>query len=232
MTFPVPLSPRTPASPMKDGRSPRIHLSLMIWTLLLIALVLVEIRHLPPGLTVLLVPYLALMARHWVGRLRQPSQIEPAMPRDDVAGSPPDDEPDDCADSLGSDGCSSSDDYPSPTSPPPTEEPAPPPSRRNRVRRRPRTPEAEPPAASWMQIQPGRFVRVEELQPGDLADAPNGDSQPNEFHGATPLDEPEATLEAVSIPSDDDTDLSESRVRIEVPIACQDAAGATTQPDR
>jgi hypothetical protein len=44
---------------MKDGRSPRIHLSLTIWTLLLIGLVLVEIRHLPPGVTMLLVPYLA-----------------------------------------------------------------------------------------------------------------------------------------------------------------------------
>jgi hypothetical protein len=56
MTFPDPLSSRTPTSPMMDGRSPRIHLSLTIWTLLLIGLVLVEIRHLSPGLTVLLVP--------------------------------------------------------------------------------------------------------------------------------------------------------------------------------
>src|SRR4051794_40193902 len=87
------LSP-SPSSPMLDGRSPRIHLSLTIWTLLLIGLVLVKIRHLPPGLTVLLVPYLALMARLWIGRLRKRNQIEPAMPLSDAAGSPSDDEPD------------------------------------------------------------------------------------------------------------------------------------------
>ena len=104
MTCPDPLSSRTPTSPMMDGRSPRIHLSLTIWTLVLIGLVLVEIRRLPPGLTVLLVPYLALMARHWIGRLRQRDSDRAGDPLDDAGGSPSDDEPDERADSPGSGG--------------------------------------------------------------------------------------------------------------------------------
>ena len=210
MTCPDPLSSRTPTSPMMDGRSPRIHLCLTIWTLLLIGLVLVEIRHLPPGLTVLLVPYLALMARHWIGRLRQRDQIEPAMPLDDAAGSPSDDEPDECADSSGSGDRSGYDDSPQPASPRPTEEQATPPSRRGRARRRPRAPEVEPLAASWVQVRPGRFVRVEEMSSEHPADESGGDSRPDEPHGATPPDEPGATLEAGSIPAATDTDVTES----------------------
>jgi hypothetical protein len=211
---------------MTDGRSPRIHLSLTIWTLLLIGLVLVEIRRLPPGLMVLLVPYLVLMARHWIGRLRQEGRSEPVMPRHDEAGSPPDDEPDEYAESLGSDGCSSDDDSPQPTLSPPIEEPAPPPSRRNRVRRRPRAPEVEPTAASWMQVQPGRFVRVEEMSPEHPTDESDGDRRTDEPHEITPLDEPGAPPEAVSIPAEAVADVSVSQVQIEVSVASQDNAGA------
>ena len=176
---------------MANGRSPRIEQFLTIWTLLLIGLVLVEIMRLPPGLTVLLVPYLVLMARHWIGRLRQPGHIEPAMPPDDAAGSPSYVEQDKCAESLGSDGCFGCDDSDQPTSPPPTEEPAPAPSRRVRARRRPKVPEAEPPVASWLQVRPGRFVRVKELQPGEPADESDSDGRADEPHGDTPPDEVE-----------------------------------------
>src|SRR5262245_4050938 len=78
---------RTPTSPMLDGRSPRIHLALTIWTALLIGLVLVEIRRLPPGLTALLVPYLAVTAWLCLTRLRQREHAEPAMSLDDTAAS-------------------------------------------------------------------------------------------------------------------------------------------------
>lgn len=228
---------------MMDGRSPRIPLFLTIWTLLLIGLVLVEIRRLPLGLTMLLVPYLALMASHWVGRLRQRSKIEPAIPRHDEAESspddgsdaaefPPDDELDEHADSPGIDGCSGCDDSPQPTLPRMIEEPATPPSRRNRVRRRPRAPETKPSAASWTQVQPGRFVRVEQLQPGEPADEPVSDGWPDEPHEPTPLDEPVAPPEAVSIPADADTDVAESQIQIEVQTAGQDTEGATAPSDR
>ena len=216
---------------MTDGRSPRIHLFLTIWTLLLIGLVLVEIRHLPPGLTVLLVPYLALMARHWVGRLRPPGRIEPAILRDDAAGSPSDDEPDECVDSPTSIDRSGCGDCPMPVFLHPAEEPSPPPLQRSRSRRRPRAPEVEPSAASWVQIGPGRFIRVEEKVPEHPADESGSDSRPDEPHGATPPDESGSSLEAVSIPADDDTNLSESQVQIEVLVASQDAAGATVQSD-
>lgn len=232
MTGPDPLSTRTPTSPMMDGQSPRTHLFLTIWTLLLIGLILVEIRHLPPGLTVLLVPYLALMARHWIGRLRQRGHTEPVMSQDDAAGSPSDDEPDECADSLGSDGCSSYDDSPRPTLSPPTEESATPPSRRGRARRRPRAPEVEPSAASWVQIGPGRFIRVEEMVPEHPSAKSDGNDCPDEPHEAMSHDEVETAPEADSIPADDDTDVSESQVQIEVPVVSQDTTGATAPSGR
>src|SRR5262245_33330077 len=147
---------------MMDGRTPRIHLCLTIWTLLLIGVVLVEIRHLSPVLTVLLLPYLAVMARHWIIRLRQRDQIELAMPLGDAADAPFDDESDARADSPGSGGRSDYDDSPQPASPRPTDEPATPSSRRGRARRRPKAPQVEPLAASWVQVQPGRFVRIQE----------------------------------------------------------------------
>jgi hypothetical protein len=192
---------------MMDSRSPRIHLSLTIWSLLLIGLVLVEIRHLPPGLTVLLVPYLALMSRHWVGRLRQRGQIEPALPLGDAAESPSDDELEERADSSGSPGRSGYDDSPQPASPHPTEELVTLPSRRGRARRT-KAPQVEPIAASWVQIRPGRFVRVDEVAPEPPAD----DSRPDEPHGATPSDEPGTPLEAGSTSADADAEVSRSEV--------------------
>src|SRR5262245_33958155 len=108
---------------MLDARSPRIDLSLTIWTLVLIGLVLVEIRRLPPGFTALLVPYLVVMARQRIIGLRQRDQNEPAMSLNDAAGSPSRDEPEGCADSPGSGDRSGCDDAPMPESPRPTEEP-------------------------------------------------------------------------------------------------------------
>jgi hypothetical protein len=198
---------------MTDGRSPRIYLFLTIWTLLLIGLVLVEIRHLPPGLTVLLVPYLALMARHWLGRLRQPGHIEPAIPRDDTAGSPLDDEPDECADSPTSIDRSGCDDCPMPVSLHPTEEPALPPSRRGRVRRRPRAPEVEPSAASWVQVRPGRFMRVEEKVPEHPADESDGNGRPDEPHLAMSHDGVDTAPEADPISTDADAVIPETQAR-------------------
>jgi hypothetical protein len=195
---------------MMDGRSPRIHQCLTIWTMLLIGLVLVEIRHLPPVLTVSLVPYLAFMARHWIGCLRKREQVEPAMLIDEAAGSPSDNEPDECAVSPGSDGRSGYDDSSQPASPRPTEELAVPPSRRGRARRRSKAPEAESLAASWVQVGPGRFVRVEERPLEQTADESDGDSRPDDPHGTTPSDELGALLAADSIPADADADVSES----------------------
>jgi hypothetical protein len=198
---------------MKDGRSPRIHLFLTIWTLLLIGLVLVEIRHLSPGLTVLLVPYLALMARHWVGRLRQRGRIEPAMHRDEAVGSPPDDEPDECVDSPTSIDRSGCDDCPMPVFLHPAEEPSPPPLPRSRARRRPRAPEVEPSAASWVQIGPGRFIRVEEKAPEHPAAESDGNDGPDEPHEAMSHDEVETAPEADPISTDADAVIPEPEAR-------------------
>src|SRR4051794_29088809 len=129
MTSPTGSLPN-PASPMMDGRSIRIHLCLTIWTLLLIGLVLIEIQHLAAVLTVLLVPYLALMAGHWISCLRKRDQTEPAMLLDDAGESPSDDEPEERADSPGSHDRSVCDDSPQPASPLPIEEQATAPSRR------------------------------------------------------------------------------------------------------
>src|SRR5262249_13669793 len=159
--LPRPSLSRTPTSPMMDGPSPRIHLCLTFWTLLLIGVVLVESRHLPLSLIVLLVPYLALMARHWISCLRQRDHVHPVMPLDDAGGSPGGDESDERADSPRSGGRFGYDNSPQPALLRQTEEPVTPPSRRVRARRRPRAPQVEPSAASWVQVQPGRFVRVE-----------------------------------------------------------------------
>lgn len=164
---------------MTDGRSPRIHLLLTIWALLLIGLVLVDIRHLPPGLTLLLLPYLALMAWHWIGRLRQRAPIRAEMPLVDADGSSSDDEQRGCADRPGIGDHSGGDDSPIPVAVRPDEEPVTP-LRRSRTRRRPRVPEAEPSAASWVQVGPGRFVRVEEMAPERPVDESDGNGRPDE----------------------------------------------------
>src|SRR5262249_23378752 len=201
-----------PTSPMMDARSPRIHLALTVWTLVLIGLVLVETRRLPPGLTALLVPYLALMARHWIIRLRQPDHAEPVISFDQAPDSPADNEPQERADSAGSRGCSGYDDAPMTTSPRPTDEQVTPPSRSGRVRRRSRAPEPEPLAASWVQVQPGRFVRVKGVAPEHPADESGGDSRIEDPHGDTPPDEPGAIREAGSVPADSEAAVTESEV--------------------
>src|SRR5262245_41480994 len=155
---------------MMDDRSPRIHLSLTIWTLLLIGSVLVEVRRLPPGLTALLVPYLVLMAWHWMSCLRQRDPGEPAIARDDAAESPSVDESGECADSRGSGDRPGSIDPQQPASPCPPAEQTSPPSRRGRARRRAKALDPEPLAASWIQVRPGRFIRVEEISPQHPAD--------------------------------------------------------------
>jgi hypothetical protein len=194
---------------MLDARSPRIDLSLTIWTPLLIGLVLVEIRRLPPGLTALLVPYLVLMARQRIIRLRQPDRGDPEISLDDAAETPAHDEPEGCADSPGSGDRSGCDDAPMPKSPRPIEEPVTPPSRRTRTRRRTRTPEPEPSAASWVQIRPGRFVRVDEMAPVHPADGADGDSRFDEPHGAPSSDESGVTPDAGSIPAETETAVAE-----------------------
>ena len=150
---------------MMDDRSPRIHLTLTVWTLVLIGLVLVEARRLPPGLTALLVPYLVLMAWHWMSRLRRAGLWRAGdlarrcrrislgrrvgrmcrFPR--IWRRPGSNKPH------------------QPASPRPPAEQASPRSRRGRARRRVRAHEPEPLAASWVQVRPGRFVRFEEISP-------------------------------------------------------------------
>jgi hypothetical protein len=192
---------------MKDGRSPRIHLSLTIWTLLLIGLVLVEIRHLPAGLTVLLVPYLTLMAWDRMHRLRWQDDGEPDTSHDVAAGSPLNDELDERADSPGPADRSGCDDCPLPAPPRPTEEQVTPPSRRGRARRRSRTPEGEPLAASWVEVRPGRFVRVDEMAP----EHPPGDSRTDDARRAT-FAERAVIPEAGSIPEATGAEVSGSEI--------------------
>jgi hypothetical protein len=211
---------------MMDGPSPRIHLCLTIWTLLLIGVVLVESRHLPLSLTVLLVPYLALMARHWVGRLRQRGDAEPATFLVDAAGSPDEDESDERADSPGSGGRFGYDNSPQPALLRPAEVKLTLPSRQVRTRRRPKTPQAEPlSAASWVQVQPGRFLRVQEMAPAQPADETDNDSRPDEPDGAPPSAEPGAPLEAGSPAAEADAEVSESEVQAN--HADEDVADAT-----
>ena len=66
---------------MTDGWPPRTARFLTAWTVLLLGLVLVEIRHLPPVLAALLVPYLVLMAWHGVAGLRRRPMIGRWSPR-------------------------------------------------------------------------------------------------------------------------------------------------------
>jgi hypothetical protein len=77
----------------------------------------------------------------------------------------------------------------------------------------------------WVQVQPGRFVRVEEMPPEHPADKPDGDSRPDESDGAMPSEEPVVTLEAGQTPADADTEESGSEV--EVSHANEEATDAT-----
>jgi hypothetical protein len=70
----------------------------------------------------------------------------------------------------------------------------------------------EPYAASWVQVQPGRFVRVEEMPPKHAADESDSESRSDEPHGATPSDEPDAVLEAGLTSAEADAEVSESEV--------------------
>src|SRR5262249_44701368 len=90
-----------------------------------------------------------------------------------------------------------------------------PPSRRTRARRRTRTPEPEPSVASWVQVRPGRFVRVDEMAPGPPADEAHGDSGSDAPHGATSSDEPGVTPKAGSIPADTEAAVSESEPEVD-----------------
>jgi hypothetical protein len=60
----------------------------------------------------------------------------------------------------------------------------------------------------------------------------DGNDCPEEPHETMSHDEVEAALEAVSIPADDDTDVSESQVQIEVLVVSQDTTGATAPSGR
>jgi hypothetical protein len=70
------------------------------------------------------------------------------------------------------------------------------------------------------------------MSPEHPADESSGDSRPDEPHEPTPLDEPGASLEAVSITADADTDVSESQIRIEAQAASRDTTGATAPSAR
>jgi hypothetical protein len=148
------------------------------------------------------------MSRHWVGRLRQRAPIQAVMPLDDADGSSSDDERQGCTDRPGIGDCSGGDDSPIPAPVRPDEEPVTP-SRRSRARRRPRVPEAEPSAASWVQVGPGRFVRVEEMAPERPADESDGNGRPVEPYEGLSHDEVETTPEGDSISADTGTVASE-----------------------
>jgi hypothetical protein len=187
---------------MTDGWPPRTARLLTTWTLLLLGLVLVEIRHLPPVLAALLVPYLALMTWHGVSGLRRRAMIGQDDGADSEAGSPGTAETTEMAATPVPDPDPASDDLPLPP-------------RRGRTRRRPRTPETEPSAASWVQVQPGRFVRVEETTSPD---------QPDDI----PPSDPGATQEAVLTPEVLDPEVIEPEV--EVPYEpSQDTSGPEDQ---
>jgi hypothetical protein len=180
---------------MTDGWRPRTALILMPWTLLLLGLVLVEIRHLPPVLAALLVPYLALMAWHGAAGLRRRTVIGQMEPHEGGSQSRSDDGADDEADSPVTAGLSGTGAIPVPDPSPPSDgQTLPMPPRRGRARRRPPTP--EPSSASWVQVQPGRFLRVEEPSPPD---------QPDD----SPPPDPEATQGAVLTPEVSDPEAAE-----------------------
>jgi hypothetical protein len=190
---------------MMDRRSPWIHLALTVWTVMLVGLVLVEIGRLPLGLTAVLVPYLTLTAWHWIGHLRQPEPTEPALLSDDTVESPADIQPDEAADSPGSGDCPGNGDASMTTLSRPTEESIAPPTRWGRARRRSRALEPEPSSASWVQVRPGRFVRVDEMAPEHPAEGSGGDTRIEEPHGDTSPDTPGLTPDAGSIPNDADS---------------------------
>jgi hypothetical protein len=169
----------------------------------LLGLVLVEIQHLPPVLAALLVPYLTLMALYWIAGLRRRTMIGQMEPQEGGSQSRPEERADSQTDSPGTAETTETAAIPVPD-PDPTSDglPLPPPSRRGRGRRRPRTPEPGPCVASWVQVQPGRFIRVEEPTP------PN---QPDN----SPQSDPDATQEAVLTPEVPDPDAAEPEVESE-----------------
>jgi hypothetical protein len=65
------------------------------------------------------------------------------------------------------------------------------------------------------------------MPPEHPADETDGDSRPDDPHGATPSDEPGATLEVGSILADADANVSESEVEIKARNAGPDATDAT-----
>ena len=93
------------------------------------------------------------------------------------------------------------------------------------ARRRPRAPLVEPLSASWVQVQPGRFIRVEEMSPEQPADETGSDSRLDEPDGATPSAEPGAPLEPGSPAAVADAEVSESEVQAN--HADEDVANAT-----
>jgi hypothetical protein len=155
-------SPIPPAA-MTDGPSPRTALLLMTWTVGLLGLVLVHIHDLPFGLAVLLVPYLALMVRHWSGGLRRRTIETRPRPHEDPGGFG-------CADGAGQDAnhsgpvaCTGETDAPTPgpgVNSTAEEYPMPTPVRRSRSRRRADSPEPVQPDSTWVRVQPGRYIRA------------------------------------------------------------------------
>lgn len=196
---------------MTDGRPPRIARFLTAWTLLLLGLVLVEIRYLPPVLATLLVPYLALMAWYWIGGFRRRATSGTTEAREGGFRSPSDDGAGDEANFPEAAELSGTDSIPGPDSDPPSDGHSVPTSpRRGRSRRRPRTPEPGPSAASWVQVQPGRFLRVEEPSPPDQPDdSPPPDPEETQGVALTPwVPDAESAEPEIESPHESDQDSS------------------------
>jgi len=160
--------------PTPSTRRPE-HLLLIAWTVALALLVGWTYRSTPPTLAWALLPYLALVARHLLAPPARPSagpgpaeSAEPAEPRA-VAPIPP----------------IETEAIPAPV------RPAPP-----KPRRRPRPRTIAEPAAAWVQVGPGRFVRGE--QPESTANERAEDPEPTE---AAPGSEVGAALDSPGPPS-------------------------------
>jgi hypothetical protein len=173
--------------PVITSASRRLARVLMIWTGVLIVLVVVGMRSLPPTLIWLILPYLALVAWHLLAF----SELRPANPLPtttdsasdpiashdpQVVGCPPQGGPDEWAESSDSHEPSSA---PADTSGSPQVNP-----RKVRGRRRGKpTPPSEPVPASWIQVGPGKYVRGEEPDPAPVM--PNDTSLEEETEAVT-----------------------------------------------
>ena len=188
--------------PASTPTSDRLATVLMVWTGSLTVLVLAVVRNLPPVLTVLLLPYLALVAWHLLARSgRRPTRLQPlpvdpegvhrASASPEVVACPPPGGSDERVEASGS--CE--------PNPPPTGSPGSPRGNAGRVRGR-RRGDPSLHAASvpvpWVRVGPGRYIRGEAPDP-----APDRPTEPPEVDVTEPATPeigrpPEAVLEEAS----------------------------------